>query len=82
RYSESLRHPERTRHFLKRRYGLEQANYLPLYVDETGFAPTTYSPYPWRRQAKRLLATGQPSRDHGLAYWAHIIKSAVGWGEA
>ena len=30
RYSESLRKPSRTRHFLKWRYGLEQANYLPL----------------------------------------------------
>ena len=30
-----------------------------------------------RQKAKRLLVTGQPSSDHGLASWAHIVKSAA-----
>jgi putative transposase len=55
RYGESLRRPERTRHFLKRIYGLEQANYCPVYVDETGFAPTTCRLYARAPKGKQII---------------------------
>jgi putative transposase len=55
RYSESLRQLKRTQHFLKRRYALLQANYLPVYVDETGFAPKSHRPYARALKGQKII---------------------------
>ena len=54
-YEESLRHPEKTRHFIKRWYGFEQRSFDLVYVDETGFSPTTYRPYGRAPKGKSII---------------------------
>lgn len=55
RYAESQNHPEKTRHFIKRQCGFEQRQFDLIYVDETGFAPSTYRPYARAPKGKPVI---------------------------